>query len=124
MTSSVVLDLSVVEACEVLYCPAGVKSRLPSGAKVSRRKNEVNVSLAYRFALRTERPTYGLGDAEGITAGRGIGAGEAERRIDAAGDELPMEERRLCTDPGGGGFIGRAKEAGVPGADGAGEADA
>ena len=30
----------------VLYCPAGVKSRLPSGANVSLRKKDVKVSLA------------------------------------------------------------------------------
>lgn len=53
----------------------------------------------------------------GITAGRGIdGAGETDRRIE--GDD-PKDERRLCEV--GGGFIGRAKDWGVPGADGAGE---
>lgn len=31
---------------EVLYFPAGVKSRLPSGAKVNLLKKEVNVSFA------------------------------------------------------------------------------
>lgn len=54
-----------------------------------------------------------------MTAGSGIlGAGEAERRIE--GDAFPTEDRRLCED-GGGGFIGRAKDAGVPGAEGAGD---
>ena len=54
----------------------------------------------------------------GITAGKGIeGAGEAERRIE--GDE-PNDDLRLCDV--GGGFIGRAKDWGVPGAEGAGEA--
>lgn len=52
-----------------------------------------------------------------MTAGRGIdGAGEADRRID--GDE-PKDDRRLCDV--GGGFIGRASDWGVPGADGTGE---
>jgi hypothetical protein len=39
----------------------------------------------------------GLGDGSiGITAGNGIeGAGEADRRIDMAGDEFPNEERLL-----------------------------
>ena len=45
ITLSVVLLGSDVEGVEVLYCPAGVKRRLPSGVKVSRRKNEVRVSL-------------------------------------------------------------------------------
>lgn len=36
---------SLIDGCKVLYCPAGVKSRLPSGAKVRRLKNEVRVSL-------------------------------------------------------------------------------
>ena len=65
------------------------------------------------------RPLDGLGDADDMTAGSGIeGAGEAERRTD--GDAFPNEDRLLC-DVGGGGFIGKASEAGVPGADGAGD---
>lgn len=54
----------------------------------------------------------------GMTAGSGIdgGAGDAERRIE--GDE-PNDERRLCDV--GGGFMGRASDCGVPGADGMGE---
>ena len=56
----------------------------------------------------------------GRTAGRGIdGAGDAERRMD--GDE-PKEERRLCVIAGG--FIGRAREVGVPGIEGEGETGA
>jgi hypothetical protein len=57
----------------------------------------------------------GFGDASiGITAGSGIdGAGETERL-----DE--KEERRLCVITLGG-FIGRAADVGVPGADGTGE---
>ena len=56
-----------------------------------------------------------------MTAGRGMdGAGEADRRI--AGEELPKEERLL--EEAGGGGIGRAEEAGVPGAEGAGDAPA
>ena len=51
-----------------------------------------------------------------MTAGRGIdGAGETDRRIE--GDD-PKEDRRLCDV--GGGFIGRASDCGVPGADGTG----
>ena len=40
---------------------------------------------------------YGFGDGSiGITAGRGIdGAGEADLRIDIAGDAAPKEERLL-----------------------------
>lgn len=39
MTLSAGLAPSV--GCDVLYCPAGVNNRLPSGAKVKRRKKEV-----------------------------------------------------------------------------------
>ena len=61
----------------------------------------------------------GRGDEDGMTAGRGIdGAGETERRTE--GDMFPKEDRRLWV-VGGGGFMGRAKEAGVPGAEGTGE---
>lgn len=53
----------------------------------------------------------------GMTAGRGKeGAGETDRRIEG---EEPNDDRRLCDV--GGGFIGRAKDCGVPGADGHGE---
>ncbi len=56
----------------------------------------------------------------GMTAGSGMdGAGEAERRIDG---EEPNEERRLCDASGG--FIGRASDWGVPGAEGTGDAAA
>ena len=63
-------------------------------------------------------PRYGFGEFSiGRTAGRGIeGAGDADRRID--GDE-PKEERRLWVIAGG--FIGRAKDVGVPGIEGAGD---
>ena len=44
------------------------------------------------------------------------GAGDADRRMDG---EDPKDDRRLCEV--GGGFIGRASDCGVPGADGAGE---
>lgn len=56
-----------------------------------------------------------------MTAGRGIeGAGEAERRYEGAGEELPpKDDRLLCEEAGGGGFMGRASIAGVPGAEGA-----
>ena len=60
----------------------------------------------------------GLGDAAGMTAGRGIGAGEADRRIE--GEALPNEDLRL-REIVAGGFIGRARDEGVPGAEGAGE---
>jgi hypothetical protein len=43
--SSVGFTASLEDACMVLYWPAGVKSRLPSGANVSRLKKEVSVSL-------------------------------------------------------------------------------
>lgn len=64
---------------------------------------------------------YGLGEFSiGLTAGKGIdGAGDAERRMD--GDE-PKDERRLCEITGG--FMGSARDAGVPGIDGAGDAGA
>ena len=107
-----------------MYCPAGVKSRLPSGAKVSRLKNEVYVSLAYMLVfLNPPRPENGIGECSiGRTAGKGIeGAGEADLRTDG---EEAKDERRLCVNTGG--FIGSAKDVGVPGidADGAGEAGA
>ena len=52
----------------------------------------------------------------GRTAGSGSeGAGEADLRNE--GDD-PNEERRLCVS--GGGFIGKAKEVGVPGIEGVG----
>lgn len=60
-----------------------------------------------------------LGEAAGITAGKGIeGLGETERRMDCAETE-PNEERRLCVVCGG--FMGRANDCGVPGAEGAGD---
>lgn len=122
--SSIVLLASVSDGSTFLYWPAGVKSKLPSGAKVRRRKKDVSVSLAYIGAFRTPLRLGWVPVARlpmlgelGMTAGSGIeGAGEAERRID--GDE-PNEDRRLCEV--GGGFIGRASDWGVPGADGAGE---
>ena len=104
--------------CVVLYCPAGVKSRLPSGENVNRRKKEVYVSLAYMLAFLTPKLPYGLGEFSiGLTAGKGIdGAGDADRRID--GDE-PKDERRLCEIAGG--FMGSANEVGVPGIEGPGD---
>lgn len=47
------------------------------------------------------------------------GAGDADRRME--GDE-PKDERRLCDMSGG--FMGSARDAGVPGIEGAGEAGA
>jgi len=63
-----------------------------------------------------------LGEASiGITAGNGIdGAGEADRRIDMAGEDAPKEDRLLWLMTLGG-FIGNAREVGVPGHDGAGD---
>ena len=115
---SVDLAPSVTCGGGILYCPAGVKSRLPSGAKVRRRKKEVYVSLAYRLAFLIPVTPNGFGEFSiGLTAGKGIdGAGEADRRIDG---EEPKDERRLCEIAGG--FMGSAKEEGVPGIDGAGE---
>lgn len=111
------------EGCAVRYCPAGVKRRLPSGAKVSRRKNEVWVSLAYKlwFLIVTAASLGRNGFGEfsiGRTAGRGIdGAGDADLRIDA---EEPNEDRLLCDIAGG--SIGNLNEFGVPGIDGTGDA--
>ena len=44
--SSVFLVASASDGHTVLYWPAGVNNRLPSGAKVRRRKNDVRVSFA------------------------------------------------------------------------------
>lgn len=88
--------------------------------KVSRRKNEVRVSLAYRLAFFMPAPIvdvteWVLGEASmGITAGKGIdGAGESERREE-------NEERRLWLTTLGG-FMGSVAEVGVPGAEGTGD---
>jgi hypothetical protein len=96
-----------------------VKSRLPSGAKVNRRKNDVRVSLKYIGAFRTPSvPMLFMLGEFGITAGNGMdGAGEADLRIEG---EEPNEERRLC-DVGGGCIVGNAKDCGVPGIEGTGE---
>lgn len=85
--------------------------------KVSLRKKDVSVSLAYRLAFFTEMLVgSGFGDASiGITAGKGIdGAGETDRRDDEK-DDLRLWLTTL------GGFMGRATEVGVPGADGTGD---
>jgi hypothetical protein len=65
---------------------------------------------------------YGLGEASiGITAGNGIdGAGEADRLIDIAGEAAPKEDLLLWLIVLGG-FIGNAKDVGVPGQDGTGD---
>lgn len=96
-----------------------MKSKLPSGAKVSRRKKEVNVSLAYRLAFFTPSPPNKLGDgtSSGLTAGSGIdGAGDADLRTEG---EEPKEERRL--NDTGGGSIGNRPVIGVPGVEGPGD---
>ena len=88
---------------------------------VSRRKNEVSVSLWYMLAFRTDRPIAALRLGEeisGLTAGRGNdGAGEADLRKD--GDE-PKDDSRL--ERAGGGSMGIGIVNGVPGFEGAGEA--
>ena len=60
----------------------------------------------------------GVGECSiGLTAGNGReGAGDADLRTD--GDE-PKDDRRLCEINGG--FMGSARDVGVPGIDGAGE---
>ena len=61
-----------------------------------------------------------LGDAEGMTAGSGIvdGLGDTDRLMLCATCE-PNEDLLLCEV--GGGFIGSARDCGVPGADGLGD---
>jgi len=119
VTSSCPFEPSAVNGGKALYCPAGVNKRLPSGVKVSRRKNDVRVSFAYIFVFLIPDPYIGFGDAGGITAGRGKdGAGEADRRMD--GEEAPIDDR-LLWEVWEGGFIGTARDCGVPGAEGAGE---
>jgi hypothetical protein len=110
---------SPTDGCNALYWPAGVNSKLPSGANVRRRKKDVRVSLKYIGAFRTPMvPMLPILGEFGITAGRGMdGAGEAERRIDG---EEPNDERRLC-EVGGGCILGSARDWGVPGMDGTGE---
>lgn len=65
---------------------------------------------------------YGFGDASmGMTAGNGSeGAGDADLRIDIAGDAAPKEDLRLWLMVLGG-FMGRAREVGVPGQEGTGD---
>lgn len=83
MTLNAGLFPSPEPGCGVEYCPAGVSRRLPSGVKVSRLKNEVRVSFAYRLAFLTPERYPGFGDASiGITAGSGIcAAGDCDLRI-------------------------------------------
>ena len=75
------------------------------------------------MAFRTSTPKLPdtLGDADGMTAGSGIeGLGETDLRAEVPLPICePKEDRRLCEV--GGGFIGRARDCGVPGAEGAGE---
>jgi hypothetical protein len=113
------------------YWPAGVKSKLPSGEKVRRLKNDEKCSspayiLSFRrpsvlsvSGLKPSPDACRLGElADGMTAGSGNdGAGETDRLMD--GDE-PNEDRRLC-EVGAGGFIGRARLWGVPGTEGTGD---
>lgn len=74
------------------------------------------------LAFRTPSPSAPdmLGDAEGMTAGSGMvdGLGDTDRLTDAATCE-PNDDLRLWDV--GGGFIGSARDCGVPGADGSGE---
>jgi hypothetical protein len=99
-----------------------VKSRLPSGVKVNRRKNDFNVSLAYMLAFLIPRLAYGFGEASiGITAGRGSdGAGDTDRLMDMAGEAAPNEDLLLWLMVLGG-FIGNAEDVGVPGHEGVGD---
>ena len=98
-----------------------MNSKLPSGEKVRRRKNEVMASLWYRLVFLTARPIAALrlGDEiSGLTAGSGNeGAGEADLRNDG---EDPKDDRRLVANNGG--SIGKGVVSGVPGFEGAGEA--
>lgn len=101
-----------------------MNNRLPSGAKVKRLKKEVYVSFAYILAFfKLLRAANGNGECSiGRTAGSGMeGAGDADLRWD--GDDA-KDDRRLWVSAGG--FMGRARDVGVPGieADGAGEAGA
>lgn len=76
----------------------------------------MNLSALTYSNVLNPRPLR-LGDVLGMTAGRGTdGAGDAERRM--AGDE-PNDERRLRDV--GGGFMGKARLWGVPGAEGRGD---
>jgi hypothetical protein len=92
--------------------------------KANLRKNDFRVSFAYMWAFLTPSPIieYGLGEASmGITAGNGKeGAGEADLRIDIAGEDAPNDDRRLWLITLGG-FIGIAIDVGVPGHEGTGE---
>lgn len=72
------------------------------------------------FEFRKPSEPDKLGEAEGMTAGRGMvdGLGDTDRRIDWPICE-PMEDLLLCEV--GGGFMGKARDCGVPGAEGLGE---
>jgi hypothetical protein len=91
--------------------PAGVRSRLPSGEKVRRRKKRVALSSAYSLCI-----ILALAGGGALIAGNGgIGEGERPRpRLVTlrAGDAACCEEnddRRevepLWAEPGGGGFM-------------------
>jgi hypothetical protein len=89
--------------------------------KLSRRKNESNASLWYRYM--DFGPGCVLGDDDGLTAGRGnAGEGDALRLKadieDCAGDP-ENDDRRL--EEKGGGFIAIDIEVGVPGVEGVGD---
>ena len=62
-----------------------------------------------------------LGDADGITAGSGMdGLGDTDRLVVGPVPICePNDDLRLCDV--GGGFMGSARDCGVPGAEGAGE---
>lgn len=122
MVSVSIFAVSSAPRCWVWYCPAGVKSRLPSGVKVNLRKNDLRVSLAYMFAFLTPIFAYGFGEASiGITAGRGSeGAGDTDLRMDIAGEAAPNDDLLLWLIVLGG-FMGSAEDVGVPGHDGVGD---
>lgn len=74
------------------------------------------------LVFRTPSPSAPdmLGEAEGMTAGRGMvdGLGDTDRLTEAATCEL-KDDLRLCDV--GGGFMGIASDCGVPGAEGSGD---
>lgn len=70
------------------------------------------------FLIPKPRPPDRLGDAEGMTAGSGIDEGLGETDLLGAACD-PNDDLLLCEV--GGGFIGRASDCGVPGAEGRGD---
>ena len=72
------------------------------------------------FLMPKPKPPDRLGDAEGITAGSGMVDGLGETDLLGLGPACdPKDDLLLCEV--GGGFMGRAKDCGVPGAEGRGD---